>query len=86
VDLTRRLPSDLIMAAAAVDPRINERLSGYFGMFALPSSLDPAEPLARAVYESGWRPPYSPGPSRDELVDIVVKALHRTAAVASTRR
>ena len=28
----------------------------------LPSCLDPVEPLARAVYESGWRPAYSPGP------------------------
>jgi hypothetical protein len=80
VDLTRRLPSDLIMAAAAEDPRINPMLSGYFGMFALPSSLDPAEPLARAVYESGWRPPYSPGPSRDELADIVADAVQRVTA------
>ncbi len=75
VDLTRRLPSDLIMAAADRDPRINAMLSGYFGMFALPASLDPAEPLARAVYETGWRPSYSPGPSRDELVEIVADAV-----------
>ncbi len=82
VDLTRRLPSDLIMAAAAQDPRIDPMLSGYFGMFALPASLDPAEPLARAVYESGWRPPYSPGPGRDELVGIVAAALGRMPATA----
>jgi 2-polyprenyl-6-methoxyphenol hydroxylase-like FAD-dependent oxidoreductase len=86
VDLTRRLPSDLIMAAAARDPRINAMLSGYFAMIALPSSLDPAEPLARAVYESGWRPPYSPGPSRDELVDVVTGALRGAATVASSAR
>jgi 2-polyprenyl-6-methoxyphenol hydroxylase-like FAD-dependent oxidoreductase len=71
VDLARPLPSDLIMAAAAEDERIGAALTGYFAMTELPSSLDPVEPLARAVYETGWRPPYSAGPSRDELVDIV---------------
>jgi 2-polyprenyl-6-methoxyphenol hydroxylase-like FAD-dependent oxidoreductase len=86
VDLSRRLPSDLIMAAAAQDPRINAMLSGYFGMFALPASLDRAEPLARAVYETGWRPPYSPGPGRDELVAIIADALGRSRAVASSGR
>ena len=44
---------------------------------ALPETLRPAEPLARAVYESGWRPPYSPGPTRDELVEVVARATRR---------
>jgi 2-polyprenyl-6-methoxyphenol hydroxylase-like FAD-dependent oxidoreductase len=77
VDLGRRLPSDLILQAAAMDPRITGVARGYYGMRELPSCLDPAEPWARAVYESGWRPPYSPGPSRDELVEVVAAALHR---------
>ena len=34
-------------------------------------SLRAAEPWARAVYETGWRAPYSPGPSRDELVAVL---------------
>jgi 2-polyprenyl-6-methoxyphenol hydroxylase-like FAD-dependent oxidoreductase len=85
VDLTRRLPSDLILAAADVDPRINEMTPGYFGMFRLPSSLDPAEPLARAVYETGWRPSYSPGPGRDELVDLVSGALRHAPEVSPVR-
>jgi 2-polyprenyl-6-methoxyphenol hydroxylase-like FAD-dependent oxidoreductase len=71
VDLTRPLPSDLVMAAATIDPRINAAMVGYFTMLDLPSCLEPVEPLARAVYETGWRPPYSPGPSRNELVAIV---------------
>lgn len=75
VDLTRRLPSDLILAASAVDPRIGASLPGYLSMLELPSCLDPAEPLARARYESGWRPPYSAGPTRDELVEIVRAAV-----------
>jgi hypothetical protein len=43
-------------------------------MTALPETLRPAEPLARAVYEQGWRPPYSAGPTRDELVEVVERA------------
>lgn len=66
-----RLPSDLIMEAGRQDPAIEQHIGGYAAMQALPASLDPAEPLARAVYATGWRPPYHPGPSRAELVEIV---------------
>ena len=48
---------------------------GYLGMSELPSSLDPVETRARAVYESGWRRPFTPGPTRDELVSIIGAAL-----------
>ncbi len=41
------------MAAAEVDPRIAPVLGPYVLMTALPSSLDPVQPLARAVYETG---------------------------------
>ena len=40
-------------------------------MTAGPSSLDAVEPRARAVYASGWRPGFDPGPSRRELVELV---------------
>jgi hypothetical protein len=38
--------------------------------------------LARAVFESGWRPPYAAGPTRDELVAIIDGALHGETTVA----
>jgi hypothetical protein len=44
-------------------------------MTALPASLAPAEPLARAVYESGWRAPLGEGPTRDQLVDLLRAAV-----------
>jgi hypothetical protein len=44
-------------------------------MTALPQTLRPAEPLARAVYQNGWRPAYAPGPTRDELVDVIRAAV-----------
>jgi 2-polyprenyl-6-methoxyphenol hydroxylase-like FAD-dependent oxidoreductase len=75
IDLTVPLTSDLIAAASEADPRIAPLAAGYFAMTALPETLAPAEPWARQVYEAGWRPPYAPGPSRDELVDVVDRAL-----------
>jgi hypothetical protein len=44
-------------------------------MAALPASLREAEPIAREVYAGGWRPAYSLGPSRDELAEIVARAV-----------
>jgi hypothetical protein len=78
IDLTRPLTSAAIIAAAQADPRINQHVFGYLSMTALPSSLTPAEPLARAVYESGWRQPVSEGPTRDELVDLLESVSSRT--------
>ena len=67
----RALPSDLILTAAEVRPEIMQHAGGYLSMAALPASLRAAEPIAREVYASGWRPSYAPGPTRDELVEIV---------------
>jgi 2-polyprenyl-6-methoxyphenol hydroxylase-like FAD-dependent oxidoreductase len=75
VDLDAPLPSDLILAAAQVRPEIMASAGGYLSMEALPASLRAAEPVAREVYAGGWRPAYSPGPSRDGLAEIVRKAV-----------
>jgi hypothetical protein len=74
LDLSRPLTSDVIAAAAEADPGIGQHAAGYFAMTALPESLRSAEPLARAVYRTGWRPAYAPGPTRDELVDVIREA------------
>jgi 2-polyprenyl-6-methoxyphenol hydroxylase-like FAD-dependent oxidoreductase len=65
------LTSDLIAAAVEADPRIGQIAAGYFAMTALPETLRPGEPWARAVYQGGWRPAYAAGPNRDELVDVI---------------
>ncbi|MEJ8277905.1 NAD(P)/FAD-dependent oxidoreductase [Pseudonocardia spirodelae] len=75
LDLDRRVPSDLIAAAAQVDGRIAPALGPYFGMQAGPDSLDPVEPLARAVYRGGWRPPVADGPTRAELAEVLRDAV-----------
>ena len=75
LDLTRPLSTERICEAAQADPRIHEYAGPYFAMTALPDCLQPAEPLARAVYETGWRAPYAPGPSRDQLVEVIDGAM-----------
>lgn len=70
VDVSRRLPSDLIVAAAAADLSLRAFVEPYAQMSAPPDSLLAAEPRARQLYASGWRPDVPPGPSRDELAAI----------------
>lgn len=74
LDLAEPLTTHLVAVAGQADPRILELAGGYFSMMALPESLRPAEPWARAVYETGWRPPYAAGPSCAELVHLVQAA------------
>jgi 2-polyprenyl-6-methoxyphenol hydroxylase-like FAD-dependent oxidoreductase len=71
VDLTRSLPSDLIMAATEVDPDMLKIVGPYMAMVALPATLAAVEPRAREIYASGWRPPVPEGPTRDELAELV---------------
>ena len=74
VDLSRPLTSNLIADALQVEPLIGPYAGDYFAMTGLPATLRPAEPLARAAYETGWRPPLDSGPSRDELVEVIARA------------
>jgi 2-polyprenyl-6-methoxyphenol hydroxylase-like FAD-dependent oxidoreductase len=75
IDVEARLPSDVICAAADVDPSIMEGAGPYLGMMAPPTSLAPFEERARAVLRTGWRPPTPDSPSRDELVELIAPAL-----------
>jgi 2-polyprenyl-6-methoxyphenol hydroxylase-like FAD-dependent oxidoreductase len=74
IDLTKRLPSDVIFTAAEADPSLMQFVGPYLGMRALPDSLLAAEPRAREIYATGWRPPVPEGPSRDELAELVLSA------------
>lgn len=74
INLQGPLTSNLIADAVQVEPRIGPYAGDYFSMTGLPATLLPAEPLARAVYETGWRPALGEGPSRDELVEIIARS------------
>ena len=78
IDVRRRLPSDLIVAAAQADPQLRDLVDPYTTMDALPSSLAPAQARAREIYAAGWRPPVPDGPTREELSSV----LSRTPAAA----
>ena len=71
VDLHRRLPSDLIVAAAEADPALRDIVGPYASMDALPASLTAVEPRAWALFATGWRPSIPAGPTRDELSAVV---------------
>jgi flavin-dependent dehydrogenase len=74
VDLSRRLPSDLIVAAAAADPSLMPCVGPYLTMQALPGSLHAIEPRAREIYANGWRPAPPDGPNTEELADLITSA------------
>ena len=80
VDLTRRLPSDLVvLAAMEKDPSLMRFAGPYLAMAAPPDILDAARPIAHQIYASGWRPTPPEGPTRDELAQIVDRSLgHET--------
>jgi flavin-dependent dehydrogenase len=80
IDLGRPLTSAAIVAAAQADPRIESKVTPFLSMGALPASLAEAEPMAFAVYETGWRPPIADGPTRDELVALAHRAHDLRAA------
>jgi hypothetical protein len=54
-------------------------------MLALPAVLDPVRDRARAVLRTGWRPPYTAGPSRDELADAYSLRAGRRHALEALR-
>ena len=81
IDLTRPLTSAAIVAAAQADARIAPLLGGFLAMTELPASLAPPSRWPGRSTSPGWRPPFSDGPTRDELVDLL-RATLSTQAVA----
>jgi len=77
IDVQAPIPSDVVCAAATVDPAIWPAAGPYLAMQALPSVLDAVQDRARAVLRTGWRPPLADGPSAAELAE---KIAHRTLA------
>jgi hypothetical protein len=80
VDIEARIPSDVVCAAAEVDPSIGAAARPYLAMQALPSALIPAQEKARAVLRTGWRPAYADGPTRGELAGLITPPAGRSAA------
>jgi hypothetical protein len=71
LDLKARIPSDIICAAAEVEPSLTPIVTPYLAMSAPPASLQPATDRVRELLHAGWRPPLADGPTRDELAEVV---------------
>ena len=80
IDLDAPIPSDVICAAAEVDPSLGRFVMPYLGMAAPPAVLRPAQERVREILRTGWRPPLAGGPTRDELADVVLGATQLSAA------
>ncbi len=70
LDVEARIPSDVVVRCAQIDPSIMAAAGPFLGMLATPTILDSVQETARAVLRTGWRPPYAEGPTRDELVEL----------------
>jgi hypothetical protein len=77
VDLSKPLPSDVIVWAAEADPSMMRVIGPYLAMDTLPDTLRSVEPRAREIYGSGWRPAVPKGPTRDELAQMVTESIAR---------
>jgi flavin-dependent dehydrogenase len=75
LDLDARIPSDVICAAAEVDPEILPAARAYLGMLTGPAVLRPVEERARAVLRTGWRPRLADGPTGAELAAAIAAPL-----------
>lgn len=82
VDLTGKLPSDLVVAAAQTDPRSRSLIEPYERMLALPQSLDVLQGAALDVYRSGWRAAVPPGPTAADLAGLCERIKGTEPAVA----
>lgn len=85
VDPTRPPTSDLVVAAAMVDPSLMRVVGPYLAMTALPETLAAVHPRVQEIYASGWRPPLADGPTCDELAALVAGSAP-SGGVAATAR
>jgi hypothetical protein len=86
VDVTQRLPSDLVVAAAAVDDAVRAAVAPYARMDALPAGLDVVAPRARELFAAGWRPPVPVGPTRADLAELCTAHVVESPSCADSRR
>ena len=70
LDADGPLSSDIYCTAAETDPSLFPTVGPVMGMLATPSSLATIDGRVRDMLRQGWRPGYSSGPTRDELLEF----------------
>jgi 2-polyprenyl-6-methoxyphenol hydroxylase-like FAD-dependent oxidoreductase len=73
IDFSQPLPSDLICSVAEVDPSVMPTVGPYMSMLVGPSVLSSIEDRAREQLQNGFRPAFAPGPTRDELAELITR-------------
>lgn len=73
IDVDAPIASDVVCAAAAVDPDIASAAGPFLGMFTNPHALDPYRERVRALLKTGWRPVNDPGPTARQLADHIAR-------------
>ncbi len=80
-----RLSSLVIcLAAEPDDPSMMSLVGPYFGMLALPSSLEPLQERVQGMVAAGWQPAFADGPTAAELADVIGKRVLPPALAAVT--
>lgn len=73
---------DVVGAAAQERPDFMALLGPYFGMQALPASIDPVREEVRRMLQGGWRPAALPRPNRADLVEQLQRTRQDGGAAA----
>jgi 2-polyprenyl-6-methoxyphenol hydroxylase-like FAD-dependent oxidoreductase len=71
LDVEAAISSDVIFAAAAMDPSMWPVVGPFMAMMAPPTALEVVEDKARVVLRTGWRPAYADGPDAGQLAELV---------------
>jgi 2-polyprenyl-6-methoxyphenol hydroxylase-like FAD-dependent oxidoreductase len=69
------LVTDVYASATEADPSLMAHVGPVMAMLAPPTSLASAEPRVKELVAAGWQPGWTPGPSVDELVEVMASAL-----------
>lgn len=73
IDMSAPIPSDVICAAAAVDPSLAPVVGQYLGMHAGPDVLRPVERRVRELLGQGWRPTPVGPPAEQLTADLIAR-------------
>jgi hypothetical protein len=71
LDIEKAIPSDVICAAAQIDPSMFPVVGPFMAMMVPPTALKAVEEKARAVLRTGWRPAFAEGPDADTLAGFI---------------
>lgn len=76
LDVNGPLSSDILCSAAESDPSLLPAAGPVMAMLTTPDSLASIVEPVRGMMRQGWRPAFTAGPTRDQLVEQITTAAH----------